>query len=365
MALEDIEKLKEKVAKDPNSKLFVPLAEEYRKKGMLDEAISVLLRGLDSQPGYTSARVALGKIYLEKKMINEAKGEFERVITAIPDNLFTHKKLAEIFRDSAEIERAIGEYKTVLKLNPLDEDAVSNLEELQNRLSNRGSTSGSVAGELSVGEAAVLPEAVEAGAEEVEVFPSVAEEETSGLTAEEDFEQFKKSMNELGEPEDIAAVEAIAEEIADEEIIPEEIITEDDIDISEAEKEALTYVDMFKETEAEVPKETTIEKIAASLETTIKESEPSVKKSPERKEDVAAYIKDAELFISGGNYSQALGIYRKILSGNPGDKHILQKVEELKMLLRMLGKEQEIVIGNLQAFAGGLKKRKDEFLGNS
>ena len=68
MALDDIDKLKEKVKKDPNSKLFVPLAEEYRKTGMLDEAISVLMTGITSQPGYTSARVSLGKIYLEKKM---------------------------------------------------------------------------------------------------------------------------------------------------------------------------------------------------------------------------------------------------------------------------------------------------------
>ena len=67
MALEDIEKLKEKVKKDPNSKLFVPLAEEYRKTGMLDEAISVLMTGITSQPGYASARVSLGKIYLEKR----------------------------------------------------------------------------------------------------------------------------------------------------------------------------------------------------------------------------------------------------------------------------------------------------------
>ena len=91
MALEDIEKLKEKVKKDPNSKLFVPLAEEYRKTGKLDEAISVLMAGITSQPGYTSARVSLGKIYLEKKMAPAAKEEFEKVISAIPENLFAHK----------------------------------------------------------------------------------------------------------------------------------------------------------------------------------------------------------------------------------------------------------------------------------
>jgi hypothetical protein len=44
--MEEIEKLRMRVEKDPNSRLFLPLAEEYRKTGMLDEAISVILSGL-------------------------------------------------------------------------------------------------------------------------------------------------------------------------------------------------------------------------------------------------------------------------------------------------------------------------------
>ena len=103
MSSKDIEKLKERVDKDPNSKLFVPLAEEYRKEGLVEEAIKVLQDGLERQPGYMSARVALGKIYLEKGMPQEARGEFENVIKAIPDNLYAHKKLAEIYRDTGPI----------------------------------------------------------------------------------------------------------------------------------------------------------------------------------------------------------------------------------------------------------------------
>jgi tetratricopeptide (TPR) repeat protein len=66
MALEEIERLKEKINKDPNSKLFVPLAEEYKKAGMFDEAIDALILGLERQPNYLSARVSLGKIYIER-----------------------------------------------------------------------------------------------------------------------------------------------------------------------------------------------------------------------------------------------------------------------------------------------------------
>ncbi len=187
MALEDIEKLKEKVKKDPNSKLFVPLAEEYRKTGMLDEAISVLMTGITSQPGYASARVSLGKIYLEKKMAPAAKEEFEKVISAIPDNLFAHKKLAEIYRDSGEKERAIGEYRVVLKLNPFDDDAVSNLETLQRgHMQEEGITAPeSAPEEFSVQGNAAPYDAVEPSTQTAGKETIRAEEEVEVLPAEE------------------------------------------------------------------------------------------------------------------------------------------------------------------------------------
>ena len=131
MSIKEIEKLREKVEKDPNSKLYVPLAEEYRKEGMLDEAIEVLQKGLEKQPGYMSARVSLGKIYLEKGQMDEARVEFENVVKLIPDNLYAHKKLAEIYRDTGKKDLAIKSFRTFLKLNPMDEDALNNLRELE------------------------------------------------------------------------------------------------------------------------------------------------------------------------------------------------------------------------------------------
>src|SRR5512134_751463 len=125
MGTKDIEKLKEKFEKDLNSKLFLPLAEEYRKEGMLDEAIAALQTGLDKHKAYTSARVLLGKIYLEKGMLDEARKEFENVTASVPDNLFAHKKLAEIYRDTGEAELAIKAFKSILRLNPMDEESLN------------------------------------------------------------------------------------------------------------------------------------------------------------------------------------------------------------------------------------------------
>ena len=65
----EIEDLKKKLSQNPDSLIFVPLADAYRKAGMLDEAIEVCKTGLEKHPMYTSARVVLGRIYNEKNML--------------------------------------------------------------------------------------------------------------------------------------------------------------------------------------------------------------------------------------------------------------------------------------------------------
>ena len=357
MALEDIEKLKEKVKKDPNSKLFVPLAEEYRKTGMLDEAISVLMTGITSQPGYTSARVSLGKIYLEKKMAPAAKEEFEKVISAIPDNLFAHKKLAEIYRDSGEKERAIGEYRVVLKLNPLDDDAVSNLETLQRgHMQEEGITATeSAPEEFSVqGNEAVEPSPELLGeetikAEEVEVLPV---EEPLQSPHGDEFEEFKRSIAGQGE---VASATKAGEDAKTEGVFGEEVISDEDME--EAEKEAMSYATTFGDQDITQP--------PSSFEAFKEEKAPVAERLPE-KEDKGRYSpKDADLFISEGNYLKAMSIYRVMLSANPQDKYVMQKVEELRMLLKILGKDKEAVIDKLETFGKRLKENKDEFFRSS
>ena len=353
MALEDIEKLKEKVKKDPNSKLFVPLAEEYRKTGMLDEAISVLMTGITSQPGYTSARVSLGKIYLEKKLVPAAKEEFEKVISAIPDNLFAHKKLAEIYRDSGEKERAIGEYRVVLKLNPLDDDAVSNLETLQRGHVQEESITApeSAPEEFSVQGNAAPYDAVEETlkAEEVEVLP--AEEPLKSPHGDE-FEEFKRSIAGQGE---VASATKAGEDAKTEGVFGEEVISDEDME--EAEKEAMSYATTFGDQDIAQP--------PSSFEAFKEEKAPVAERLPE-KEDKGRYSpKDADLFISEGNYLKAMSIYRVMLSANPQDKYVMQKVEELRMLLKILGKDKEAVIDKLETFGKRLKENKDEFFRSS
>lgn len=129
----EIVKLSERLAKDPTSKLFMPLAEEYIKAGMLEEAVMVLMDGLKVHPGFISAHVTLGKVYLEKRQLKEAKEQFETVIQASPDNLLAHKKLVKIYQEEGAIQQAIQSCRAVLSSNPKDEEMKKTLAELEAR----------------------------------------------------------------------------------------------------------------------------------------------------------------------------------------------------------------------------------------
>jgi tetratricopeptide (TPR) repeat protein len=327
MAFEDIEKLKEKVDKDPNSKLFVPLAEEYKKAGMLDEAIAVLTKGLERQPGYMSARVSLGKVYLEKGMLDEAKAEFEKVISVIPDNLYAHRKLAEIYRDLGEADNAIKEFKTVLRLNPMDEEAATSLGYLEGKPHLEEKPP-------------IKPIEPEPPIEVIEKEAELSEVSVS----KEDVEDFRKALFEKGEKE--------TEEV-------EELPEEDVFSLEDMFKEPGAVVEEIKE---EIGGD---EEVIISEDITAVEAEEVLEEIKEISEEPRLSISDADSYISQGRYMEAMTVYRRLLSVEPDNKHVLQRIEELRALLKLLGKDKEELIARLNNFLDSIKKRRNEFFRSS
>ncbi len=106
-----IRDLKRRLELDPSSRLFVSLAEEYRKAGRVADALITLQQGLRNHPGYVSAQVALGRAYLEAGNISEAIATFTKVLTADPGNLVSAKSLADIYLSRGESVEAIKKYK--------------------------------------------------------------------------------------------------------------------------------------------------------------------------------------------------------------------------------------------------------------
>lgn len=127
----EISRLSAVLARDPSSKLFMPLAEEYIKAMMFEEAIMTLEDGLKAHPFYMSARVLLGKAYMEKSSLDEALVQFELVVKTIPDNLLAHRMLGSIYKNLGRYPEAIRSFKMISILNPKDEEAKSALGELE------------------------------------------------------------------------------------------------------------------------------------------------------------------------------------------------------------------------------------------
>ena len=416
MAIEDIERLKEKLEKDPTSKLFVPLAEEYKKAGMFDEAIEVLTKGLERQPGYLSARVSLGKIYIERGMLDEAVSEFEKVIAVIPDNLYAHKKLAEIYKDLGRRDEAIGEFKTVIRINPADAWAATNLASIEQEtvpqspaqpVTKSEETSHIEKGSAEIfplqeeqsatagGEAFDIPltqrdveisngfsgEITEEPAQEKEApdIPFSTEETESWGISAEPAEEMKEDLSGIPfsteETEPWGVTAEPAEEMREEpsrspakapiskedmdlwrthletvEGAGKESVEEADpvVEVEEFQAEgALSFEDVLKEPEVPANTQFVKEKVMPSS--------PNTQRS----------VEEADAYILQGKYGEAMNIYRRILSGDPGSKNILQRLEELKGLLKLLGKDKDELIAKLDHLLLGIKKRRDEFSGST
>lgn len=121
----EINRLATQLAKDPSSKAFMPLAEEYGKVGMWQEAASILEDGLKLYPGFITAMVSLGRAYDEMGETAKARTILEESVKLSPENLRAHRTLIKIYRSQGLNELALQSYAVILTVNPHDEAALS------------------------------------------------------------------------------------------------------------------------------------------------------------------------------------------------------------------------------------------------
>jgi Tfp pilus assembly protein PilF len=119
--------LRKKLEKDPGSRLFAQLAEELRKEGKHDEAITVARSGLEKIPNYPSARLTLARALLDSGQIRDARPELVQVVKASPDNILAGRLLGEALENLGETIEAIKQYERVLALSPGDKFLVEKL----------------------------------------------------------------------------------------------------------------------------------------------------------------------------------------------------------------------------------------------
>lgn len=126
-----IESLKERMARDPLSRAFLQLAEEYRKAGRFEEAVQVCNEGLARHPGYHTARIALGRTYLDAGDLESAHQALTEVLDSMPENHLAGKLLAEVQLRLGNRAGAAETYRAILSHYPGDREVEGLLNELE------------------------------------------------------------------------------------------------------------------------------------------------------------------------------------------------------------------------------------------
>lgn len=116
---------------DPTSKIFAPLAESYRKIGLIDEAIEICLEGLQANPDFIGGKVALARAYGDRKLYSKVRETLLPIIDKIPDNLVAQKLLAEACLVLGYVTEALNAYKMLLYFNPQDREAENLIQEIE------------------------------------------------------------------------------------------------------------------------------------------------------------------------------------------------------------------------------------------
>lgn len=140
-----IEKYLDLYRRDPQSKVFAPLAEAYRKNGQIEHALDIALKGIKHHPDFASGRMTLGRIYMAQNLWDKAIAELKQASELNPEILLAHKLLGECYIEKENMTAALQAYKMALYLDPLDEKAKAMVKKLEslNLSSPDGQTSAS------------------------------------------------------------------------------------------------------------------------------------------------------------------------------------------------------------------------------
>ncbi len=127
-----------KYQEDPNSRVFAPLAEAYRKAGLIDEAIEIATDGLKLHPHFIGGRVALARALFEKKRYTDVIRELDVVLEDAPDNLVAQRLRAESCLMLGRAQEALESYKMLLYFSPSDQETAQLVKELESAAYEQG-----------------------------------------------------------------------------------------------------------------------------------------------------------------------------------------------------------------------------------
>ena len=128
--LSAIRRYEERLAKDPASLVFAPLADAYRKAGRMRDAIRLCREGLDRYPQYVTARLILAKALLDDGNPDGALDEVRSILAASPQEAQAHRLAGDLYRRGGALSEAVRHLEQAVRLDPGDRESRALLDVL-------------------------------------------------------------------------------------------------------------------------------------------------------------------------------------------------------------------------------------------
>jgi tetratricopeptide (TPR) repeat protein len=125
--------LQQKFEDNPR-RYFASLANEYRKAGDFQRAMSICRIYLEKQPTHMAGHVVLGQALHALGKLDEAEETFRTVLTLDPENLTALKCLGDIAQSRGNLEQAHDNFRRVLTADPRDHETNARLKTVEQAL---------------------------------------------------------------------------------------------------------------------------------------------------------------------------------------------------------------------------------------
>lgn len=120
--------------KNSRSKVFAPLAESFRKLGMLDDAFKVLKEGIRHHPNYTLGYIVLANCYFDQGRFDLTYNTLRPIVSKNADNISLQKIFAQACINLGHLDEALDTYKYLLFMNPKDKFFAEQVKKLEDDL---------------------------------------------------------------------------------------------------------------------------------------------------------------------------------------------------------------------------------------
>src|SRR3954469_12655989 len=118
---DDVSRLSDELARDPARLAFVPLGEALRRRGQLDLALRVAVRGLERHPHLADGHDLLARIAADRGELQRAFDEWDVVLRLAGGHLGALRGMGFICFQQGRLDEAEQYLASAMSVDPSDE----------------------------------------------------------------------------------------------------------------------------------------------------------------------------------------------------------------------------------------------------